>query len=115
MLVGGLVGFGAYKMSKSHAQKIEQHTGVAPEELDDAELEKAMDELDIPKQKISEADQEEGAAPAAPAAAPAAASVGASSGGDSDIAELEKLADLHGKGVLSDEEFAAAKKRLLGL
>jgi hypothetical protein len=27
--------------------------------------------------------------------------------------ELQKLADLHNSGVLSDEEFAAAKKKLL--
>ena len=30
-------------------------------------------------------------------------------------AELQKYADLHAQGVLSDEEFAAAKKKLLGL
>jgi hypothetical protein len=30
-------------------------------------------------------------------------------------AELQKLAGLHSSGVLSDEEFAAAKKKLLGL
>jgi membrane protease subunit (stomatin/prohibitin family) len=29
-------------------------------------------------------------------------------------AELQKLADLHKSGVLTDEEFAAAKKKLLG-
>lgn len=29
-------------------------------------------------------------------------------------AELQKLAELHNSGVLSDEEFAAAKKKLLG-
>jgi membrane protease subunit (stomatin/prohibitin family) len=28
--------------------------------------------------------------------------------------DLQKLADLHKSGVLSDEEFAAAKKKLLG-
>jgi multidrug resistance efflux pump len=28
--------------------------------------------------------------------------------------ELQKLADLHKSGVLTDEEFAAAKKKLLG-
>jgi flagellar biosynthesis/type III secretory pathway protein FliH len=40
---------------------------------------------------------------AAPAAAPA-----------KDVtAELQKLADLHKSGVLTDEEFAAAKKKLL--
>jgi len=29
-------------------------------------------------------------------------------------ADLQKLADLHKSGVLTDEEFAAAKKKLLG-
>ncbi len=29
------------------------------------------------------------------------------------LAELQKLADLHSKGVLTDEEFAVAKKKLL--
>ena len=44
------------------------------------------------------------AAPAAPAAAP-----------PKDVtAELQKLADLHKSGVLTDEEFTAAKKKLLG-
>ena len=41
---------------------------------------------------------------AAPASAPA-----------KDVtAELQKLADLHKSGVLTDEEFTAAKKKLLG-
>lgn len=44
-------------------------------------------------------------AAAAPAAAPA---------GDDITAQLEKLASLHTSGVLSDEEFAAAKAKLLG-
>jgi hypothetical protein len=43
-------------------------------------------------------------APAAPAAAPA---------GDDLMAQLSKLADLKAAGVLSDEEFAAAKAKLL--
>lgn len=30
-------------------------------------------------------------------------------------AELKKLADLHEQGILTDEEFAASKKKLLGL
>jgi hypothetical protein len=42
-------------------------------------------------------------------AAPAAASAG----GDT-VAELERLAQLKAQGVLSDEEFAAAKAKLLG-
>jgi len=49
------------------------------------------------------------AAPATPAAAPAAAPAE-----DDLMAQLSKLADLKAAGVLSDEEFAAAKAKLLG-
>ena len=45
------------------------------------------------------------AAPAAGAAAPAA--------GDDMMAKLTQLAQLHAQGILSDEEFAAAKAKLL--
>lgn len=48
------------------------------------------------------------AAASAPAAAPAAPA-------DDTSAKLEELADLHAKGVLSDEEFAAAKAKALGI
>lgn len=48
-------------------------------------------------------------APPAPAAAPAA-----SAGGVDLVAEIQKLASLKDAGVLSDEEFAAAKAKLLG-
>jgi len=110
MLVGGLVAFGAYKMSTKDADRVQQHTGVDPEELDDAELEQAMQELGIQEQKVTATDTEEGAAPAAvpPSSAP--------SGGGSDyMAELEKLASLRDAGILTDDEFEAKKKQILGL
>ena len=47
------------------------------------------------------------AAEAAPAAAPAA-------GGDDVMSQLQKLADMKAAGLLSDEEFASAKAKLLG-
>ncbi len=48
------------------------------------------------------------AAPPPPPAAPAAT-------GQSDtIAQLQQLADLHAQGVLTDDEFAAQKARVLG-
>ena len=34
---------------------------------------------------------------------------------DSDVAKLQQLAQLHSQGVLSDEEFAAAKAKVLGI
>jgi membrane protease subunit (stomatin/prohibitin family) len=53
---------------------------------------------------LQEAQQQ--AAQAQQAAAPASTDT---------TAELKKLADLHSSGVLTDEEFAAAKKKLLGI
>jgi hypothetical protein len=58
LLVGGLVAYGAYKLSKKDAQRIEEHTGTDPEELTDEELEKAMEELNIEKQYRDANDQE---------------------------------------------------------
>ena len=34
---------------------------------------------------------------------------------DEDVAKLQDLAQLHKQGILSDEEFAAAKAKLLGI
>jgi hypothetical protein len=107
LLVGGLVAFGAYKFSTRDAQRIEEHTGVDPEELDDAELEQAMSDLDIEPQTVTSADAEEGAAPAG-AAPPADSSAAYAE-------EIEKLAALRDQGVLTDAEFDAAKRKVLGI
>jgi hypothetical protein len=34
---------------------------------------------------------------------------------DDSMAQLEQLADLHSKGILTDEEFAAKKAQILGI
>lgn len=47
--------------------------------------------------------EEQAPPPEAPAAAP-----------DDSLAQLERLAQLHSSGALTDEEFASAKARLLG-
>ena len=59
-------------------------------------------------------EQQQAAAAAAPppqayAPAPAAAPE------DPTVAQLQKLAELHNQGILSDEEFAAAKAKALGI
>ena len=64
------------------------------------------------QQAAIEQAKQEGAAQAqaaAPAPAPAAGDMN-----DATIAQLKQLADLHSSGVLSDEEFTAAKKKILG-
>lgn len=109
LLVGGLVAFGTYKFSTRDADRIQEHTGVDPEELDDAELEQAMQDLNIEPQKVTSADTEQGGQAPAPSPAPP-------SGGSGDyLAELTQLAALHDSGVLTDAEFEAKKKQILDL
>jgi hypothetical protein len=52
-------------------------------------------------------------AAAEPAPAPAPAPAAAPSAGDDMMAQLTQLSQLHNAGVLSDDEFAAAKAKLL--
>jgi len=53
--------------------------------------------------------QQQAAAAPAPAPAPAPAS-----GGESTIEQLKQLAELKDQGILTDQEFAAQKAKLLG-
>ena len=101
MLVGGLIGLGAYKLGKRDVDRIEQHTGISAEELTDEELERAMDELHIEKQYRDAADAEAGPGGA----------VGAE--GSDYLDELKQLAELHQAGILTDEEFEAKKAQIL--
>jgi hypothetical protein len=62
----------------------------------------------------AQAQQQQQQAAPQPAAAPApSAPVSTTSGGDMS-AQLQNLANMHAQGQLSDEEYAAAKKKLLG-
>ncbi len=58
----------------------------------------------------AQAYEQQQAAQAAAGSGPAAPSAGTG-----DIAELQRLADMRSQGLLTDDEFAAAKSRLLGL
>lgn len=100
MLVGGMMAYGAYKMSQSQADQIQQHTGIDPEELSDEDLAQAMDELGIEKQGVSAEDL-------------AHASPEPAGSGPADLEQLKKLGELHTQGVLTDEEFAAMKAKIL--
>ena len=106
-----MVAFGVYKMSTKDADRIKDYTGMDPEDLEDDDLEAAMDDLGIEKQMVTAEDQEVGGGSEAP---PAEAATSPASGG-SDLDQLEKLAELHEKGILTDEEFAAKKAQILGL
>ena len=101
LLAGGLVAFGAYKLSKRDAKRVEEHTGKSAEELSDEEMARAMDELNIEKQPLTEEDQayiyeqEQG-------------------GGSSYIDDIERLGKLRDDGYITDEEFERKKQELLG-
>jgi hypothetical protein len=124
MMIGGMVVIAAagtaaaVKLSKQDAQKIEEHTGLPPEQLEDQELQEAMEDLNIQSQPLTAEDKAAlGGAP--PAAAPptgaAAKQASAAAPQQSYLQELERLAELRDRGILTDEEFAAKKKQLLGL
>ncbi|GAA5209899.1 SHOCT domain-containing protein [Microbacterium kyungheense] len=73
------------------------------------------------EQQAYEAQQQQAAMDAAAAqavanaqyAAPAPAPAAPAAGGDDLMAKINQLAQLHAQGILSDEEFAAAKAKLL--
>jgi membrane protease subunit (stomatin/prohibitin family) len=65
------------------------------------------------ERRAQEAQAQQAAAQEAPA--PAAAAPAAAPASDDTTTQLKKLADLHAQGVLTDEEFAASKKKLLGI
>ena len=128
MIVGGMVilgvGYGAYKLGQKDVDQIEQHTGKKAEDLSQEELEAAMDDLGIQDQEVSdqelaalEAADSAAQAPAAPSQPAPAAEPAPQAGGGSEsyIEELEKLAQLKDQGIITDEEFQAKKRQLLGL
>ena len=99
ILVGGLVAVGAHKLSQKDVERVEEHTGKTAEELTDEELDQAMDDLNIEKQEMTDEEWDQ---------------VEKADAEDDDyIEELERLADLHEKGVITDEEFETKKKQLL--
>ena len=59
--------------------------------------------------RLEALEQQQAAAPAPVAAAPAAPAE------DDTIEQLKKYKELHDAGVLTDEEFAAAKQKVLGV
>lgn len=101
VLVGGLIAVGAYKLSKRDTERVEEYTGKPAEELSDQELDQAMSALDIQADEMTDEDLDY---------------VDEADPPEEDyIEELERLGELRDKGILTDEEFEAQKKQILGL
>ena len=123
MLIMGATAGVAYKLGKAEAQRIQEYTGVPPEELSEEDLKEAMTDLDIQSQPLDDQDRadmqtSQSSASGAPqqAESPAPSSPAQVEGGGGDyIAELERLAGLRDMGIITSEEFEAKKKQLLGL
>lgn len=114
LAVGGAA-YGAVKLTQKDTQRIEEYTGESVEEMSEEDLIAAMEKLGIQSIELTDDDQAiiasegSGAPSAGPASAPAAPDE------KSYLDELERLANLRDQGVISDEEFEAKKKQLLGL
>ena len=55
LMVGGA--YSSYKLSQQDVQQVEQHTGKSAEDLTEAELESAMDELGIQDMELTTEDE----------------------------------------------------------
>ena len=114
LVVGGMVllavGTMAVKMSPAEVQQVEQHTGQKAEDLSEEQLDAAMNELGIEGQEPT--DQEVGMLEAEDQKTQAAPVNEPASQVDL-IAQLERLGTLKAQGILTDEEFSAAKAKLL--
>lgn len=117
MFVGGMMVLAAsgtaaaIKLSREDAQRIEQHTGFPPDQLEDQDLNQAMQELNIQSQALTAEEQASLDQQNSPAVAP-------TSPGENQadyLVELEKLSELRDKGIITEDEFNAKKQQLLGL
>jgi len=122
LVVGGAVvlavGNSATKMTPSEVQQIEDHTGMKAEDLSEEQLDAAMEDLGIEGQEptdeeiaMLEAEEDKAAGQSAAASAPAQP---AAASQEDVIAQLERLGALKDQGLLTEEEFAAQKAKLLG-
>ncbi len=109
----------AVKMSQSEVQQVEQYTGQKAEDLSEEQLDAAMNELGIEgqeptDQEIAMLEAEEDKAQQAPPPQEQYGAPPPPAPQEDLIAQLERLGALKTQGLLTDEEFTAAKAKLLG-
>jgi hypothetical protein len=103
-VVAGTAGAVHHRQEQKWANQSAQQQAAVDQQAQQAQMEQMQAQMEQMQA------QQAAAAAAAPAAA-AAAPTGAS---NDLMAQLNQLAQLHAAGVLNDEEFAAAKAKLLG-
>ena len=126
LLAGGMVLLAAggtaaaIKLTQKDAQRIEEHAGASVEELTEEELVEAMRHLGIKSIELDDddraaiAEQQDYSLTDAPRPETTEAA-GDDEPEPSYLDELERLADLRDRGVVSEEDFEAKKQQLLGL
>lgn len=123
VMVGGMILLAAsgtsaaIKLTQNDAQRIQEHTGLPPQDLEDQDLEEAMRELNIQSQSLTPSEQASLAPQSAPPPpqSPPVQSPPLPTAQFDYMAELEKLGELKEKGIITEEEFQAKKMQLLGL
>jgi hypothetical protein len=126
VMIGGMVVIAAagtaaaIKLSKQDAQRIEEHTGLPPEQLEDEDLNQAMQELNIQPQPLTPEEQaalaqQDGSQAGSPPASQGQAVPPQATPQMDYITELKQLAELRDQGIITPEEFDAKKKQLLGI
>jgi hypothetical protein len=124
LAVGGTAA--AIKLTQKDAQRVEQHTGASVEELTEEELVEAMRQLGIKSIELDDNDRatiadehdyslDNAPRPAPEVPPPAAAAPVTTEPEPSYLDELERLADLRDRGIISEDDFEAKKGQLLGL
>lgn len=122
LLVGGAA-YGAYKLSQKDTEQVEEYTGKKAEDLSEEELVAAMEALGIQSIELTDEDkaaidaeaidEDSGEAQITYSGSSQPASQPTSD--ESYLDELEKLADLRNRGIITEEEFETKKQQLLGL
>jgi len=112
-----LIGGAAYKLGQNSVKQVEEYTGKPADQLSEQELEAAMDHLGIQEEEITDADMAaiDAEAVSNTPAAPVQTQAPATSTQEDYIEELKKLAGLKDAGIITEADFEAKKKQLLGL
>ena len=111
-VVAGTAGAVRHHQDQKYAQQDAQQQEAYAVQDQSAEVAQMQQQMAAQQAQIEQMKAQQTAPP--PAAAPAPAPAAAPAGGNDLNAQLMQLAQLHTAGVLSDDEFAKAKAKLLG-